>query len=274
MPRGAYAKPELSPDGTRVAMERADTQGGSGSSSQIGRRAFTTVTRNPGLGEAPVWMPDGVSLVFTSRPALGAVGHLFTQRADGTGAPTQLSTAAVQQVAASTAEYAGSVLRDGAEVIYAEVATGSNGIKVIDLRPNRSGCSCRTAGPPALARPPVAGLPAARVWHRRGLRESLPERRGRQVAGLDRRRASPRWSRDGSELFFRGLGSKRSQMFALAIPAAGTLENVRPQVLFDFQELVSSADLDDFDVAADRRFLVFKRCNTEARHSSGHRELV
>jgi eukaryotic-like serine/threonine-protein kinase len=261
VPRGPYAKPELSPDGTRVAMERADTQGRIGVVVwDLGRRAFTTVTRDPGLGEAPVWMPDGVSLVFTSRPVLGAVGHLFTQRADGSGAPTQLSTAAVQQVAASTAEYAGSVLRDGAEVIYAEVASGAGGIKVIDLSTQQVRMLVPDGRNPRLS--PDRRWLAYRLLES-GIAEVYVSPYPNVAAGRWKVStgggASPRWSRDGSELFFRGLGSKRSQMLALAIPAAGTLEMVRPQVLFDFQELVSSADLDDFDVAADRRFLIFKR---------------
>ena len=149
------------------------------------------------------------------------------QRADGSGAPTQLSTAAVQQVAASTAEYAGSVLRDGAEVIYAEVASECRrhqGDRPVD---DQTGPDARAERPepPALARPPVAGLPAARVWHRRGLRESLPGRRGRQVAGLDRRRCVAalvaRWQRALSSA---ALVRSVPRCSALATPAAGTLE--------------------------------------------------
>jgi hypothetical protein len=70
--------------------------------------------------------------------------------------------------------------------------------------------------------------------------------------------SSPRWSRDGRELFYRGLGSTRSRMFSFKLPADGALGTVRPQLLFDVPDLVANPGLDEFDVGPDGRFLIGK----------------
>src|SRR5262249_45889092 len=131
-PRGAYARPAISPDGSRVALERAEPPAKvSIVVWDFARRVLSTVTRDSGQNEAPIWLPGGAdSVVFTSRPQVGAAGRLFEQRADGTGSPTQISTGTLLPPAR---EYAGSVTPDGKQVIYAQVASGSDGINELDL---------------------------------------------------------------------------------------------------------------------------------------------
>jgi Tol biopolymer transport system component len=231
----------------------------------LGRRAFTTVTRDAGLSEVPVWMPDGVSLVMTSRPLVGAVGRLSTQRADGTGTPSQLTTAPLQQVAATTGEYVGSLTSDGAQIVYAEIASTSDGIKVFDLSSKQSHMLVPQGRTPRLS--------PDRHWLAYQLQESgisdvyvspypnVASGRWQISAGGG---MSPRWARDGSELFFRGIGSRRSQMLSVRTPANGAFVAVRPQVLFDNQDLVFSVGLDDFDVAPDGRFLFLRRAAAKA----------
>jgi serine/threonine-protein kinase len=260
IPSGPYANPALSPDGTRIAMERIVTQGRIAVAVwDLGRRAFTTVTRDAGLSEAPVWMPDGVNLVMTSRPVLGAVGRLTLQRADGSGTPTQLATVPLVQRAASTAEYAGSVVSDGTQVIYADFATDNDGIKVLDLSTKETRMLLPPGRSPRLS-------PDRRWLAYRMLESGLPEVFVSPYPNVGGGRwqmstgggTAPRWSRDGKELFFRGLGSRRSQMLSVKVPADGAFATARPQVLFDFQDVLSTAGLDDFDVAPDGRFLFFK----------------
>lgn len=67
----------------------------------------------------------------------------------------------------------------------------------------------------------------------------------------------PRWSRDSSELYYRGLGSNRSHMYVLKVGTGATLEGARPQVLVDVPDSGSN-ELEEFDVAKDGRFLVLK----------------
>jgi serine/threonine-protein kinase len=259
IPRGPYRRPDLSPDGSRVAMERGDAGGKSGVVVwDFGRRAFTTVTRDPGLGESPIWLPDGASLVVTSRPLLGAVGRLVTQRADGTGAPSPLSTAPFQQMNASAGEFAGSVTPDGAQVVYADLS-GSASINVLDVASKAVQVLVPNGRSPRLS--PDGRWLAYRLLES-GLAEvyvspypNVAEGRWQVSTGGG---TSPRWSRDGRELFYRGLGSKRSQMYSLRMTAGATPAAVRPQLLFDVPGLDRSEGLDDFDVAPDGRFLLFQ----------------
>ncbi len=54
------------------------------------RETLERVTTDPGVDEAPVWMPDGRRVVFSSQAGAGA-GTLFWQAADGTGTAELLS---------------------------------------------------------------------------------------------------------------------------------------------------------------------------------------
>jgi serine/threonine protein kinase len=89
LPPGPYASPRAAPDGTRVAMESTD-----GRETFIGvyELAGTTALRRITFGGnslSPVWSPDGKRLAFQS----GREGDLavFSQAADGTGAPERLT---------------------------------------------------------------------------------------------------------------------------------------------------------------------------------------
>jgi serine/threonine-protein kinase len=78
-----YLYPRLSPDETRIAIEIRDQENDVWVWN-FARETLTRITSDPGLDQAPVWMPDGLRLVFTSTQA-GGVGSLFWQAADGTG---------------------------------------------------------------------------------------------------------------------------------------------------------------------------------------------
>jgi Tol biopolymer transport system component len=69
--------------------------------------------------------------------------------------------------------------------------------------------------------------------------------------------SAPRWSRDSTELYYRGLGSNRSHLYVLKMGTAATLEGARPQVLVEVPDSGSNT-LEEFDVARDGRFLVLK----------------
>ena len=64
-PARPYLYPRLSPDGTRVALEIRDQENDVWVWS-LARETLTRVTSDPGIDLAPVWMPDGLRLVFTS----------------------------------------------------------------------------------------------------------------------------------------------------------------------------------------------------------------
>lgn len=55
----------------------------------LARRNFTRLTLDPAIDRVPVWSPDGRRIIFSSDRA--GVGKLFSQAADGTGAPEPLT---------------------------------------------------------------------------------------------------------------------------------------------------------------------------------------
>jgi serine/threonine-protein kinase len=109
-PARPYLYPRLSPDGTRLALEIRDLENDVWVWS-LARETLTRITSDPGIDQAPVWMPDGRRLVFTS--ARDGVGSLFWQAADGTGIPERLTES-------SNYQRPSAVLPDGKRVLFWE----------------------------------------------------------------------------------------------------------------------------------------------------------
>ena len=88
-PARSYVTPRLSPDGTRVALEVRD-QDNDIWVWDFARQALSRVTSDLGLDQAPVWMPNGKRIVFSSQ-AGGDPGGIWWQAADGTGIAERLN---------------------------------------------------------------------------------------------------------------------------------------------------------------------------------------
>ncbi len=85
-PPGYYTDPQISPDGKQLALATRDAADGPYDVSvmDLATKAMRKLTLNPASERAPVWSPDGKSIVFLSfRP--DAPG-LYRKNADGTGA--------------------------------------------------------------------------------------------------------------------------------------------------------------------------------------------
>ena len=113
-PARSYLYPRLSPDGTRLALEVRDQQNDVWVWN-FSRETLTRITSDPGVDQAPTWMPDGLRLVFTSTHA-GGVGSLYWQAADGTGIPERLTESPNYQRASA-------VSSDGTRIVFSESAS-------------------------------------------------------------------------------------------------------------------------------------------------------
>ena len=86
---GPYSAPRVSPDGTRVALETSDARERFiGVYDRAGTAALHRITFG-GNSNSPVWSPDGTRIAFQSARE-GDLG-IFTQAADGSGAPQRLT---------------------------------------------------------------------------------------------------------------------------------------------------------------------------------------
>jgi hypothetical protein len=110
-PARSYLYPQLSPDGTRVALEIRDQENDVWVWS-LARKTLTRITSDPGIDQAPVWMPDGLRVVFTSARD-GGIGSLYWQAADGSGSAERLTESPAYQRASA-------VLPDGVRVLFWE----------------------------------------------------------------------------------------------------------------------------------------------------------
>jgi serine/threonine-protein kinase len=110
-PLRAYVYPQLSPDGTRVALDIRDQEQGLWTW-DLRRSTLTRLTFEPGGDGNPVWTPDGQRIIFNSDRA-GGPPNAWWQAADGTGAAERLTTS-------SNAQFPTAVAPDGTAVILAE----------------------------------------------------------------------------------------------------------------------------------------------------------
>ena len=87
----AYTSVQVSPDGTRLALEIDDAAGrGDVWTYDLARGTRNPITTDPARDHSPLWTPDGQQVVFTSYRA-GSLG-LYRRNPDGTGEPESLMT--------------------------------------------------------------------------------------------------------------------------------------------------------------------------------------
>ncbi|HEV2351088.1 MAG TPA: protein kinase [Terriglobia bacterium] len=82
------ASPHLSPDGTKLAAQRARVGGWDIWTIDLGRGAETRLTFNPAVNTSPVWSPDGARIAFASNRS--GLFQIYEKPANGTGATTRL----------------------------------------------------------------------------------------------------------------------------------------------------------------------------------------
>ena len=98
VPPRAYAYPQISPDGARVALDVRD-QNNDIWVWEFARQTLTPLTFDPAPDISPVWSPDGRRIVFSS--GRNGQSNLFWQAADGTGPTDRLTTGPNQQIPTS-----------------------------------------------------------------------------------------------------------------------------------------------------------------------------
>lgn len=137
---GAYARPSLSPDGQRLALELAD---GTGTDIWVYERQRDTLTRLTFMRTAvsPVWSPDGRLIAFR------ATGEgMYVIRSDGAGKPQPLTES-------KNAEYPWSFTPDGRRLAFQETSTGTYHLWTVPLESD--GIGLRAGKPEVLLQTPA-----------------------------------------------------------------------------------------------------------------------
>lgn len=246
VPRHGYVSPRLSPDGERVAIQIQGSMGGGG---QIGvidlaRGTFTQVTFQA-HNVRPVWTTDGKRLTYRSN-GYGGTG-IFTVPADGSGPPVLLTTENKLGIAHSWSP-------DGKLLIGTE--NGSRGFWLYSARPEGSGGEVKSLlDSPTLKREAMIspdGHWLAYASNETGRYQiyvqSFPGMGERTTISAEGGE-SPRWKRDGRELFYRNGDT----MMATEIRTSPAFHAGVPRKLFEGRYGTG------YDVSPDgKRFLMIK----------------
>jgi Tol biopolymer transport system component len=248
-PARAWASPRVSPDGRRLALTVTgatediwiyDIADGS-------LRQLTFEADN----SAPIWMPDGERLTFTSNR--GGARNLFLVRADGRGAPERLTSGDSVQIP-------GSWSPDGAVLIFVEHhPTTGRDIWMLRYPGGRQPEPLeRTAFDESAPRFSPDGLSVAYVSNESGRGEVYVRLFGdpsqqRQVSregGLE-----PVWAHDGRELFYRA----GDRLMAAGVQSGRQLRVGAPRVVFEANFEKGTLDRANYDVTPGaQRFVVVR----------------
>jgi len=252
-PPRAYFNPSISPDGQRVAMT---IEGGSADNWDIwiydlARRTLTKLTYGY-LNNAAAWTPDGKRVAFRNRTESGENG-IFWAPADGSGPPEQL-------LATGGPVTSSSWLPDGRALLFYGITREQMGICVLPIQraPADSArtpqCVLKTGLNPQVSPDGrwLAYQSAGQVFV-----QPFPRLVGKWLISTDGG-TSPRWARNGRELFYRN-GQK---MMAVDIETKEGFRAGTPKALFEGQYLGGPVGMQPglgYDVSPDgKRFLMIK----------------
>ena len=272
-PPRAYAKPRISPDGDRIALEIATELAEEIAIHDLRRNASNRLTFDVPWNSSPFWSPDSRRVLFTS-PRDEGYG-LFRKAADGTGQTELLSTSASFRTV--------SAMSGPETVVVTEIENVTNlaDIHVVSLRDGG-------ASEPLLTTPAIEAHPSLSPDGRWIAYQSNETGRwavyvrpfpnvddGRwevsQAIGLQ-----PVWSPDGGELFFLEVTPDRMGfMTAVRYTGEPTFMPSRPVRLFGIPRGIDVGGVfRQWDVAPDgQRFLMLREAGEprEADRGSGSR---
>lgn len=258
IPVDAYNDVAVSPDGARVALATvADVW-----TYDLARATLSRLTTHSALDDNPIWTPDGQRIIFRSMRA--GYPELFWRPADGTGSDERFLVRAMELIDLRGTGWSA----DGTQFLFSEASPGgtiqcSIGQIAVE-RPSdvkvlvkNEFCNDRAIVSPdgrwVAYNSNLSGRQEIYV-------ERYPELGSRQqisTGGGDR----PVWSRNGRELFFRGLDGR--QIFVVPVRSGATLIAGRPQVLFEFA-IPAQGGSRPYDITPDGRFIIISRSQAEA----------
>jgi eukaryotic-like serine/threonine-protein kinase len=124
-PRRSYVYPRISPDGKRVGLDIRDQQNDIWIW-DFARLTLSRLTFDPGLNRAIAWTPDSRRVVFSAERE--GSESLFSQPADGSGSPEQLTNTTPDRPQGPL-----SISPDGKSLVFGEPGQPPFDLNVLDL---------------------------------------------------------------------------------------------------------------------------------------------
>jgi Tol biopolymer transport system component/predicted Ser/Thr protein kinase len=269
---GRYRNPELSPDDASVAVEVLDTQQ-SGSPDvwrlELTSGAKTRLTSDPRDDVFPVWSPDGQSILFSSDRD-GGVLQLYQIRADGIGGEKRVLQSPTAMLPVSWADRE-TLVYQSRPAFNLGLLTLAGGAAPHLFDPSKAYQGFGQVSPASPGAPGSRWLAyASTEAEGRSSQEAAGKRRwdvyvqsfpmpglGKSPISKDGG-ASPRWSRDGHEIFYY---ARDGRLMAVPVTSRGSrLEGGTAVPLFQASLLGGPQPLipfrQQYDVTRDGRFLL------------------
>ena len=255
-PPGAYGHPQVSPDGTRVAVDITDGANTDVWIWDLARETPAQLTFGEGFDGLPLWTPDGSRVVFGSARE-SARGGLFWRAADGTGQVERLKDEGVSSYTWAA---------DG-RLVFQDL--GGN-IGVLTMEGDRTE-EMLLAGDSSEADPALS--PDGRWLAYASNETGTPLIYVRPFPNVDdgQRRVSPgygrdpTWSPDGSELFYR----TRTDLMVTQVETDPTFTATTPERLFSLNSYVlEDTGGEQFGLAPDGNRFIFVKSDAASQASN------
>ncbi len=248
----AFDNPRFSPDGRRIAVTIRVTDGPGRDVwvFDIAQRSWSRLTTD-GLSDLPIWTPDGRRLVYASN------SDLWWVAADG-------SERAESLYVANGGRIPGSVTPDGRSVVFQEVGSGFDGIRILQFD---SAPVSRMMLPAAFNESEGTLSPDGRWLAYQSDEADRMEVYVRPFPGPGGRVSvsvlggtEPAWSRDGRELYYRAADS----LMAATVSLSPTFAVTGRRVLFT-GPFLRATNSREYDPAPDgQRFVMVRGGTTQS----------
>jgi Tol biopolymer transport system component len=257
VPARAYAYVQLSPDGTRLALDARDEENDIWIF-DLERKTLQRLTFDRGQNRGGLWSPDGKRVLFTR--ATEGTEEIYWQAADGSGAPEPLTADSHQAV------FPSDITPDGASLIF----NGNDVPRDIWMVPiGKPDAERRTLIGTDASEDNAQVSPDGRWMAYQSSESGRPEIYVRPFPDVDGGRwqistdggTRPHWRRDGRELFYlhQDSGASATALMAVGIDAESGFRPGQPKLLFAGEYASPNAGRLSYDVSLDgQRFLMIK----------------
>jgi serine/threonine-protein kinase len=246
-PGRPYEAPQLSPDGSQVAVMTRGTKMDIWVYNLV--RGDATKLISDGSDQFPIWTPDGKRLTY--RATRAGTRNIFWRMADGSGSEERLTTG-------EGTHTPGSWLPPDGQILLFMEATADRNVLALRLIDRKTRPFLQTRFLEGAPRFSPDGHWVAYVSNESGPQEiyvkPYPGPGGKQKISIDGG-TEPLWNPNGRELFYRS-GNK---MMAVNIVTQPVVTAGKPTELFTGDYMPASATISNYDVSRDgRRFLMIQ----------------
>jgi serine/threonine-protein kinase len=246
-----FHSPRFSPDGRQVAMDFSQQGSRDVWLLDLRQRALTRLTFD-NTGHDPIWTPEGrrIAYLHTSNGNIG----IFERNVDGSGGSDSV-------LVGQSNLTAGTITRDGKTMVV--VATGEKGDFDLDTLSLTGTRSLQPLMNSAFNEAWPALSPDGRWLAYQSDESGQPEVYVRGFRGVGGKYiisqsggSEPAWSRDGRELFYRGVTAQGTSLIAAALQISPEFRVLSRTPLFDVEPYEGASPHANYDVAPDGKGFV------------------